>query len=157
MTAGSAEMVLISIVSPSSVPMVLAARGNVRFHLVDHGRLRIAQVHRHEHVAGNNVRRSGLHFQNADGADRFRMNTRGLVHSLDQPRRAEQRVVPAVHRRGAGMAVLAGERRLVPAHRLHAGDNADVLAFGFEKRALLDMHFEESRERMIAAALPCPR
>ena len=79
--------------------------------------------------------------------------TRAGVDEFDQPCGAEQRVVPARHRRGAGMAFAADDRDFVPIHRLHAGDDADVLALGFEERPLLDMQFEESRELVIAAAL----
>ena len=73
--------------------------------------------------------------------------------ALDQPRGAEQRVLAQMHRRRAGVRVLAGHRHLVPAHRLHAGDDADVLAFRLQDRALLDVQFEERRQRMLAAAL----
>ena len=75
------------------------------------------------------------------------------VHRLDHARGAEQRVLAQMHRRRAGVRVLAGQRHLVPAHRLHAGDDADVLALGFEDRPLLDVQFEERRQRMLAAAL----
>ena len=73
--------------------------------------------------------------------------------ALDQARGAEQRVLAQMHRRGAGVRVLAGDRHLVPAHRLHAGDDADVLALGFQDRPLLDVQLEERRQRMLAAAL----
>src|SRR5215212_7605905 len=50
-----------------------------------------------------------------------------------------------------GVRVLPGERRLVPAHRLHAGDDADILFLGLEDRPLLDVQLEECRQRMLAA------
>ncbi len=75
------------------------------------------------------------------------------VHRLDQPRGAEQRVLAQMHRRRAGVRILTGERHLVPAHRLNAGDDADVMPFGLQDRPLLDMQFEERRQRMLAAAL----
>ena len=73
--------------------------------------------------------------------------------ALDQPRGAEQRVLAQMHRRRAGVRILTGDRHLVPAHRLHAGDDADVLALGLQDRPLLDMQLEERRQRMLAAAL----
>ena len=82
-----------------------------------------------------------------------RMRARDRVDALDQARGAEQRVLAQMHRRRAGVRVLAGDRRLVPAHRLHAGDDADVLALGLQDRPLLDVQFEERRQRMRAAAL----
>src|SRR5205807_2441373 len=62
-------------------------------------------------------------------------------------------VLAQMHRRRAGVGVLAGERRLVPAHRLHAGDDADVFALGLEDRPRPEVQFEERRYRMLAAGL----
>jgi len=41
------------------------------------------------------------------------------------------------------MRILADDGHFVPTHRLHAGDDADVLVLGFKKRSLLDVHFEK--------------
>ena len=132
---------------------LVGLRGDFFFKPVEHRRLGIAQIQREKDLAGNDVGRAGLDLQDADGADRRWIAPRIRVDRFDHARGAEQRVVPARHRRGAGMAVLAGDGHFVPAHGLHAGDDADVFAFGFEVRALLDMHFEKRREFMIAAAL----
>ena len=69
---------------------------------------------------------------------------------------AEQRVPAQVHGGGAGVSVLSGHRHVVPAHRLYAGDDADIAAFRLQNRSLLDMQFEECRQRVIAAALSAP-
>ena len=41
------------------------------------------------------------------------------------------------------MALLAGDRALEPPQPLAVGDDADVLALGFEDRALLDVQLEK--------------
>src|SRR5207247_1900272 len=51
------------------------------------------------------------------------------------------------------VGVLPSDLRLVPAHALHADDDADVLSFGLENRPLLDVQLEERRERMRPALL----
>ena len=61
--------------------------------------------------------------------------------------------MPARHRCRAGVGVLADDCHLVPAHRLHAGDNADVLALGLEIGTLLDVQFEKCRKPVVAATL----
>src|SRR6185503_10963568 len=76
---------------------------------------------------------------------------RADVDRLHQARRTDERVMPARHRRGAGVGVLSGYRDLIPAHGLHAGDDADVLALGLEIGSLLDVHFEEGGELVVAA------
>ena len=47
-----------------------------------------------------------------------RRDAAGAIAStaLDQPRGAEQRILAQMHRRRAGVRVLAGDRHLVPAH-----------------------------------------
>ena len=47
---------------------------------------------------------------------------------------------------GRAMALAAGHRDLVPAHTLHALDDADHAVLVFEDRALLDMKFEHGAE-----------
>src|SRR3569833_3576267 len=81
------------------------------------------------------------------------MGERDAVDLFDEARAAAQGVAPVMHRRGAGMAVLADEGDLVPADRLYAGDDADVLVLGFEIGALLDVDLEERRQRVLTAAL----
>src|SRR5262249_53760088 len=66
---------------------------------------------------------------------------------------AEQGVLAQIHRRGAGMCVLAGYRDLVPAHALHAGYDADHLLLVLEDRPLLDMELEHRLELVRAGLL----
>ena len=120
-------------------------RGDPVFHAIDHRGVGIAQVHGEKDLAGHHIGRAGLHFENADGADRFRKLPRGPVDRLDHARGAEQRVMAARHRRRAGVGVLADDRHFVPAHGLHARDDADVLAVGLEVGTLLDVQLEKSR------------
>ena len=89
-----------------------------------------------------------------DRADRVRRvpcRDRGDRHH--HPGRAQQRVLPQPHRRGAGMAFPPIQRHLVPAHPLHPGDDADHRVLGLQDRALLDMQLEMRRQRMRAAGL----
>src|SRR3990167_4684150 len=51
------------------------------------------------------------------------------------------------------MRLLAGQRHLQPPQPLAVGDDADVLALGFEDRALLDMQFEIGAELLLADRL----
>ena len=75
------------------------------------------------------------------------------VDPVDHPRRADQRVPAARHRRRPGMRLLAGDPDLVPALALRAGDDADRVAVGFEDRPLLDMRLEIGGD--LAAAHRC--
>ena len=148
------KIVLIAISSPSSAPILLGGRGDVAFHA---GRARSLSGSRRSMVKntspGMTLVEPGLTSRMPTVPTASGWRARGGVDRFDHAGGAEQGVVAARHRRGAGMAVLAGDGHFEPAHRLHAGDDADVLALGFEKRALLDMHFEERRQRMIAARL----
>ena len=58
-----------------------------------------------------------------------------------------------MHRGRAGMGILAGDRDLVPAHALHAGDDADHLALVLEDRSLLDVKLEHGAEPVAARFL----
>ncbi len=79
----------------------------------------------------------------ADRADGIRLVLhRDLVRQLDQPRHAAPGIAAHRHRRGAGMALLAGDRAFDPAQPLAVGDDADIEAFRLEDRALLDMQLE---------------
>jgi hypothetical protein len=75
------------------------------------------------------------------------------IHRVHHPRRAEQRILAQVHGSGTRVRILPRDRHLVPAHRLRACDHADVLALGLQDRTLLDVQFEERRQRMLAASL----
>ena len=146
-------MFLISAVSAKFASDRFRRGPDIAFHAIEHGRIGIAHVDHEEDFSRHHVGRSGFDFQQADGADRGGKAARAGVDGFDDARGAEQGIVAARHRRRAGMGVLPDDRRLVPAHGLHAGDDADVFALGFEIGALLDMHLEESRQSVIAAAL----
>ena len=68
------------------------------------------------------------------------------IDPLDDARCPEQSILAQVHRRRAGMGLAPGQLDLVPAHALHAGDDADDLLLGLEDRPLLDMEFEHGAE-----------
>ncbi len=65
-----------------------------------------------------------------------------LVDALGDPRHAEPCVDPHGHRCRTGMGVLAGQRDFQPPQALAMGDDADILAFCFEDRSLLDVEFQ---------------
>ena len=73
----------------------------------------------------------------------------GIYHA----RRPDERVAPPQHRRRPGMRLLAGDRDLVPALTLGAGDGADRLLCRFEDRYLLDMRLQIGGERPSADRL----
>ena len=75
------------------------------------------------------------------------------VDAVDEARGAQKRVFAQPHGRGAGVGVLAGDGDLVPAHALHALDDADHAVFGFEDRALLDVQLEQGGELVRAGFL----
>ena len=81
---------------------------------------------------------------------------RDRVDALDHPRGAQQRVLAQPHRRGAGMRVLAGDGDLVPAHALHALDDADHPVLVLEDRALLDVQLEQRPELCARPAFSAP-
>src|SRR6185437_5215162 len=75
------------------------------------------------------------------------------VDAVDEARGAQKRVFAQPHGRGAGVGVLAGDGDLVPAHALHALDDADHAVFGSEDRALLDVQLEQGGELVRAGFL----
>jgi len=104
---------------------------------------------REVHFARHHVGRVRLDLERAYRSHgERRMPAGDRIDLVDQTGGAEQRVLAQMHRGGARMGVLADDVRLVPAHALHAGDDADVLGLGLENRALLDVQLEERRERM---------
>src|SRR5690606_20190617 len=68
---------------------------------------------------------------------------RDLVHELGDLRETAPGVLAHAHRRRSGVALLAGDGALDPAQALAVRDDANVLAFGLENRALLDVQFEQ--------------
>ena len=128
-------------------------RAKIRLHRIERATIGMPQVDHEEHLARHDIGRVRPVLDPSDGGDTRRMLPADGIHRLDQPRGAEQCVLAQMHRRRAGVRVLPGHRHLIPAHRLHAGDHADVLAFGLQDRTLLDVQFEERRQRMLAAAL----
>src|SRR3954470_23748897 len=124
------------------------------FELIEHGHLRMPQVDAKKHLAGDHIARIRPHLHQADGAERIRLVRFGdRVDALPQPRGTQQRILAQPHGRRAGVGCLTRHGHLVPAHPLHAGDDADLLFLGFEDRALLDVQLKEGGEWMIAATL----
>src|SRR4051794_27615162 len=124
------------------------------FELIQHGVFRMAQVDAEEHLTRDYIAGVRPHLHQPDRAERVRLvRFRDCVDAFDQPRGAKQRILAQPHRRGTGMGCLTRDRHLVPAHALHAGNDADLLFLGFEDWSLLDVQLEEGRERMISAAL----
>ena len=76
-----------------------------------------------------------------------------LVNGLNHPRGTQKRVLAQQHRRGARMRFLAAHRHLIPAHALHAGDNADHFFFRFKYRPLLYVKLKHRLELMGANGL----
>ena len=115
------------------------------------------EVHGEMHLARHDIGRVRLDFERAHGADgERRVRAGNRIDLVDQAGGADERVFAQVHRGGARMGVLADHARLVPAHALHAGDDADVLGFGLQDRALLDVQLEKRRERMRPASFWAP-
>ena len=109
--------------------------------------MRVTEIDGEKHLAGNDVAAVRLVLDEADGANRVgRMIARDRVDALDHAGGAKERILAQPHRRRAGMRLLAGDRDLVPAHALHALDDADHAAFVFEDRALLDVQLEHGAE-----------
>ena len=65
-----------------------------------------------------------------------------IVHRRQPARARHQRVPAQIHRRRAGMRGLALERGAHSAHRIAAGDDADIAPLGIQDRTLFDMQFE---------------
>src|SRR5579883_730114 len=110
----------------------------------------MAEIDGHEYAARNGVARLRLAFEHAHRRAAVRP-VADLAAPHDQLGRADQRIAPALHRRGAGVALHAGPRHLVPALPLRAGDDADRLLLALEDRPLLDMRLEERPDGATAA------
>ena len=66
----------------------------------------IAQLERADDLPRNDVRRAGKCLNPSDRSDLPARNAADdSIHHLDEPRGAEQRVVPLVHRRRAGVVL----------------------------------------------------
>src|ERR1700704_2507506 len=112
----------------------------------------MAEIQRHEDAARDGVARLRLAFDHAHGRPSVQP-VADLARRHDQLRRADQRVAPAFHGRGAGVAFHAGPRDLVPALALRARDDADRLLLALEDRPLLDMRLEERANQPAAHRL----
>ena len=106
-----------------------------------------AQIDGEHHAAGNDVDRAGRCLDPADGADHAVLGM--LARDLFQRQRhlggAGERIVPQIHRHGAGVAGLAGHRDAQPALADDAGDDAERLALRLQHRPLLDVHLDVAR------------
>ena len=113
-------------------------------HPVELGLIRRADVDGEDRPARDHVTRVRVDIGLADGAHGIRLVLhRHPVHELDDPRHAEPGIHPHLHRRRAGMRLLAGEPHLEPPEPLAVGDDADILALGLQDRALFDMQLEK--------------
>ena len=116
--------------------------------------VRVPELAGHENLARDDVARVRVGVQHADRRDgerRFREADR--VDEFDDPRRAEQRVLAARHRRRARMALETSEANFIPALTLTVGDDADVDRLVLEDRALLDVELEIGVHRTPADGL----
>src|SRR5262249_41517637 len=105
----------------------------------------MTQVDRKEHSSRHHVSRIGEYLDHPDSADgERRMRVRNRLDAIDQPRRAEQRILAQVHRRSTGMGLRALDRHFEPAHPLPAGNHPELPPYDFEYWPLLDVEFEES-------------
>ena len=91
-----------------------------------------------QHVAG--IGRE-LHLADAANGARLGLHRHGLHHFHDAGH-GKAGIDAHVHRRRAGMGFLAGQREFQPPEALTVGDDADLLVFGLEDRALFDVIFE---------------
>ena len=110
---------------------------------VELGIVGVAELDGEAHLAGDHVAAVGGDQQLADGAAAvLAAGAHHPVHQVDDAGGADQRVLAGGWRRGAGMAVLSGDHRVVPNLRLGAGDDADFFSVALQDRSLLDMQFE---------------
>ena len=108
--------------------------------LLDDGELGRTEIYGKDNLAGDHISRIRIDVDMASRADRMRLVRPGdLIDKLQNPRHAEPGILPHRHRRGAGMAVPAGDRNLRPAQALSVSNDADIFLFGFEDRSLLDI------------------
>src|SRR5437763_11240382 len=109
-----------------------------------------AEIDRDAHPARDDVGRSGLDVELADGADGAVDPRREVAHAEDVLGRRDERVGAALHRHRAGMTGFALEDPLA------ADDPDDSLreperhARAFEHRSLLDVDLEETRGQVPA-------
>jgi hypothetical protein len=94
-------------------PALVLHRPDAASQVVDHGvqrrPLRVAQIHAHAHLAGNDIARVGLDDEEADGPTGVvGISGADAMHLADQPTRREQRIAAGLHRGRAGVRVLAG-------------------------------------------------
>ena len=103
----------------------------------------MAEFHAEAHFARHHVTAGGQHLQEAHGAAPIlTARAHQLIHTLNHARGGDQRIAPRGRRRGAGVAILPDDHRIIPNLRLSAGHDANLLAFAFQDWALFDMQFE---------------
>src|SRR5581483_2466419 len=103
-------------------------------------------------LAGNRIDDAGIDLDRADGADdaafvHRRVLARRLLDVGDKIGGGRERVLAHVHRRRARVVGLSGEDYAQPRRRGDRGHDADLLAFRFEHRALLDVQLEIGFDR----------
>ncbi|CFP00311.1 Uncharacterised protein [Bordetella pertussis] len=121
----------------------LAGLAQAGVHLGQARGVRVAQVDRERHLAGNDVARGRIDVGHAHGAAPLGGVVQRDAHDfLHQVRGGVQGVAAHGHGRGAGVRLHAGHGDVVPAQAERAGDHADDLVLGFQDGALLDMRLE---------------
>ena len=138
---------------PMSSQIFLAPAFKRIFHVLDDRKVGRAKVDGEDRLAGDDIARIRKHFDVTGRADGVRgVGPGDFVNQVQDPGHAETGILAHRHRRGACVAVLAGDGDLGPGEALAVSDNADVLAFGFQDRALLDMQFEHGVHLVLAGA-----
>ena len=120
--------------------MAAAARPHRLAQGFDRRRGQVAELHAQRDPAGDDVRRVRLDLEPADGTDLAALAVGGdLAHGEHQLRRGDQRVLPAVHRGGAGVVGHALDDDVVAVDGDDALDDADRHAGPIERPALFDV------------------
>ncbi|MNS92864.1 hypothetical protein D3C72_1270100 [compost metagenome] len=120
-------------------------------HRVQTRRFQMTEVEGHAHFARNDVARTGIGLQAADGAAGMRLVAEGgAVDGADDHRSADQCIFAQVHRRRAGMRFDAAKFEVEPLLPQSTEHHADGFLFVFEDRALLDVRLEIGADLMPA-------
>ncbi len=110
--------------------------------------VRPAQIEAELHLAGNDVDRTRLRLDPADGADHARRLARDAFHREDHLGRCRERILAEGHRHRAGVAGLARDAGRDPLDRGDRGHDAKWLVRAFEHRPLLDVKFDVAQHRL---------
>src|SRR5512138_616605 len=121
---------------------------NARVQLLNLRGIEVAELERADDDAGDHVRRARLGLDAPDGADLpARYARHDPIHRFDELRGREQRVVPLIHRRRAGVVREAGDGDLPLVDADDALDYADVELLAVERTTLLDVQLDVGGDR----------